>query len=149
MQILLGGWSTHHQRFGQLGFLLIQKVPTHNLSTSKYSYLLPLEYSELVWELGLILEQILEWEPRGSNDGRLGSIIYNPENIAIGGTARYLYVPLNQPKFTHYRSVIEKSRLYKHLSCVFSIILFRWSHREVYFRFFWVLSRCLIFEINL
>ena len=51
---------------------------------------------------------ILEWELRGSNDGRAGSIIYNPENMAIGGTTRYLNVPLNQPKFTHYRLVMRK-----------------------------------------
>ena len=49
-----------------------------------------------------------EWELRGSNDGGMGSIIYNPENTAIGGTARCLDVPLNQPKFAHYRSMIEK-----------------------------------------
>ena len=53
-------------------------------------------------------QKILEWEIRGSNDGGIGWIIHNPENIAIGGTARYLDVPLNQPKFTHYRLVIKK-----------------------------------------
>ena len=34
--------------------------------------------------------RILEWELRGSNDGGIGSRIYNPENMAIGGTARYI-----------------------------------------------------------
>ena len=53
-------------------------------------------------------QRILEWELRGSNDERAGSQIYNPENMAIGGTTRYLNVPLNQPKFTHYRLVIRK-----------------------------------------
>ena len=38
-------------------------------------------------------QKILEWELRGNNDGGMGSIIYNPENIAIGGTASYLDVP--------------------------------------------------------
>ena len=52
--------------------------------------------------------KILEWELRGSNDEGIGSRIYNPENMAIGGTARYLDIPGNQPKFTHYRLVIKK-----------------------------------------
>ena len=53
-------------------------------------------------------QQILEWELRGSNDGGIGSRIYNPKNMAIDGSVRYLDVPLNQPKFTHYRLVIRK-----------------------------------------
>ena len=52
--------------------------------------------------------RILEWQLRGSNDGRAGSIIYNPENMILDGTTRYFNVPLNQPKFTHYRLVIRK-----------------------------------------
>ena len=52
--------------------------------------------------------KILEWELCGSNDGGIGSRIYNPENMVIGGTARYLDIPGNQPKFTHYRLVIKK-----------------------------------------
>ena len=52
--------------------------------------------------------KILEWELRGSNDGGIGSRIYSPENMSIGGTARYLDVPLIQQKFTHYRLVIKK-----------------------------------------
>ena len=52
--------------------------------------------------------KILEWELRGSNDGGIGLRIYCPENMSIGGTARYLGVPLNQQKFTHYRLVIKK-----------------------------------------
>ena len=56
-------------------------------------------------------QKILEWELRGNNDGGMGSIIYNPENIAISGTARYSDVPLNQPKFTQYKLVIKKSTL--------------------------------------
>ena len=54
-------------------------------------------------------QKVLEWQVCGNNDGGMGSIIYNPENIAIGGTARYLDVPLNQPEFTHYRLVINPS----------------------------------------
>ena len=53
-------------------------------------------------------QRILEWELRGSNDGRAGSLICNPENMAIDGTTRYMNVPLNQSKFTHYRLVIRK-----------------------------------------
>ena len=53
-------------------------------------------------------EQILEWELRGSNNGDTDSLIYIPENNAIGGSGKYLAVPVNQPKFTHYRLVIKK-----------------------------------------
>ena len=53
-------------------------------------------------------QKILEWELRGSNDGGIGSQIYSPKNMSIGGTARYLKIPLNQSKFTHYRLVIRK-----------------------------------------
>ena len=109
MQTLLGMCSTPHQgRFGQLGYLLIQKVPTHYLSTSK----LKLPVATRIFRIGLRArsdsQKILEWEIRGSNNGGIGSRIYNPENVAIGGTTRYLNVPLNQPKFTHYRLVIKK-----------------------------------------
>ena len=51
---------------------------------------------------------ILEWELRGSNDGGIGSRIYNAENMAIGGTTKYLDVPGNQQEFTHYKLVIKK-----------------------------------------
>ena len=52
--------------------------------------------------------KILEWELRGSNDEGIFSRIYNSENMAIGGIARYLDIPGDQPKFTHYRLVIRK-----------------------------------------
>ena len=60
--------------------------------------------------------KILEWELRGSNYGGIFSRIYKPENMAIGGTARYLDIPGNQPKFTHYRLVLDQvSSIKSHL----------------------------------
>ena len=58
----------------------------------------------------------MEWELRGSNDGVIFSRIYKPENMAIGGSARYLNIPGNQPKFTHYRLVLDRvSSINSHL----------------------------------
>ena len=89
-------------------------IPTNSEGTyTQLVYLqIKLPIATRIFRIGLRArsdtQRILEWELRGSNDGGIGLRIYSPENMAIGGSVRYLDVPLNQPKFKHNRLVIKK-----------------------------------------
>ena len=88
-------------------------IPTDSEGTYTQLFYLQMKLPDanIIFRIGLrarsVTQNILELELRGSNDRGLGWLIYSQENMAIGGTARYLVVPVNQPKFTHYKLVIK------------------------------------------